>query len=142
MSDSVEISSEKLPEISHDAMWHMKAGLIVSPSTLMLPDDIAGSDNDFSRPRALTDGNIWMAFYHKNLIYNKDCHVFSYLSVSDTRLVDLIQPVTNDLGFVLHPKYVQHWSGLEQTLLSIINTLHTEHAYATEFPTISFARWP
>jgi hypothetical protein len=146
MSDTVQISLDKLPEISHNAMWDDKAGLIVSPLTLMLPDDIADPAKpsehiDLNRPRLLTDAKIYLAFYSKNLIYHKDCHIFSCLSISELYLADLILPVKDGLGYALHPKWVKQWMGLEETLISIINTLMSEHRYSQDFPTITLPRW-
>ncbi|KIM35228.1 hypothetical protein M413DRAFT_14653 [Hebeloma cylindrosporum] len=138
---------EKLPQVWRNAMWHPVSGLVVSPSSRMLPSTVVSDPQskrpeDLMKPRLLQDEDIYLAFYPRRLIHRGA--LFSVLAVSRETLSTSIRVTGSSKSprYVLDPAIQVRWKTLESPLLTVVHTLYDTHPSKALFPGVTFPRWP
>ena len=147
MSSESEAPRRKLPQVWRHAFWHLHSGLVVSPLSRTLPSAVVSSPestriDDFSKPRLLSDENIYLAFYPRKPIHRGP--LFSVLAISPEDLEKSILPIEGgppDM-YILDQSIGTRWSNLETSLLEVVYTLYSVHPQNRNFPTLVYPRWP
>jgi hypothetical protein len=128
-------------------MWHSVSGLVVSPSSRMLPSTVISDPQsirpeDLMKPRLLQDDNIYLAFYPRRPIHRGA--LFSVLAVSGDELSRSIRVTGNPQSprYILDPSIQARWKTLESPLLVVAHTLYDAHKDKAGFPIITYPRWP
>lgn len=118
-------------------MWHPQAGLFVSPNMTYIPE-MEESDRpkpDLSKPRILSDDDIYMAF-RPRMVYNTG-DLFGRLNVNRNSIAGAIVPAAGG-GFILGVDLAESWIRLENALLDLGNSLMPSSGY----PAISYPKFP
>ncbi|CAA7271223.1 unnamed protein product [Cyclocybe aegerita] len=143
MSDSSP--RRKLPEWCRKALWHSTSGLVVCSSDRSLPLEAAGDeteDLDFTKPRKVSDDNIYLAFV---LVQHYGCgELFSAIQLLGPHLSAAIEPIpfTDPPRYALKSEYMDAWIDLENALLTICYELLDKHTQSHQFPKMSYPMWP
>jgi hypothetical protein len=147
MSSKSQPRRDKLPQVWRNAMWHSVSGLVVSPSSRMLPSTVVSDPqsirpDDWMKPRLLQDDNIYLAFYPRRPIHRGT--LFSALAVSRDEISTSIRLTGNPQSprYILDPSIQARWKTLETPLLTVVHTLYDAHKHKVHFPIIAYPRWP
>ncbi|KDR69538.1 hypothetical protein GALMADRAFT_145293, partial [Galerina marginata CBS 339.88] len=134
-----------LPQIWRHSIWRPDAGLIVSPTSRILPSEVVSQKgstklHDFSKPRLLDDDQPYLGFYPRRPLYRDK--LFSCLAIDAPTLRESIKQQGDGKipMFGLDGSLIRKWRGLEDPLLHFIFILHKN--YPNPFPPIRFPRWP
>lgn len=88
MSKNVEVQKEApavLPDINRKALWHEKAGLVVSLNNCPLPNP---STTSCHQPEFFDDLEIWRAFYARNMAFHAP--VFGRLDYTGPQILEKV----------------------------------------------------